>query len=84
MTAKIVEFRREGWRDPVAVLGALVERLKSGGEAPILVGSMVTYGEDGSLTTYAFGPQGDDLKALALLQLGQVRMTDSLLGAGDG
>lgn len=80
MTAKIVDFRREGWRDAVAVLKSLVARLESGEEAPILVGALVTYGEDGSLTTYAFGPQGDDLKALALLELGKVRMTDVLMG----
>lgn len=81
MTAKIVDFRREGWRDAIAVLRGLVERLESGEEAPILLGALVTYGEDGSLTTYAFGPQGDDLKALALLELGKVRITDVLMGA---
>lgn len=78
---KVVELRQqEEWRDAVATLKAIVERIESGDIPRIIVGALVLYDDDGGLSVFGMGPKGEDLAVLSMLELGKVQIIDSIMG----
>lgn len=78
--SKVVEFKREGWRDAIVTLENIVERLKSGELPEIVIGAMVIYDVNDDLEVFGFGKNAEALQVLAMLSLGQVRVQDAILG----
>lgn len=75
----VVEFKREGWRDTIATLKGLIERMESGEQPEVTIGVMVLYDVTGGLATFGFGPQSEDLQLIAMLELGKTQLLDAVL-----
>jgi len=78
MTAKVVEFKREGWRDVVSVLRKIADQLESGELEPCAIDVLALRSSSGTVEAFAFGPAADDLQALALFRLGEQKLVDVL------
>jgi len=76
---KVVEFKREDWRDPVRTLRKLADDLESGQFGTCKVGVLAMMNEAGEVKAFGFGPTADDLQALALFRLGEQKLIDVLL-----
>lgn len=83
MTAKLVEFKREGWRDAARTLRKIADDLESGEIAPCSTGVLSLRSDDGRVTVYGFGPKADDLQSLAMFRLGEQKLLDAMLGNTD-
>ena len=58
---KVVEFKREGWRDAVKTLRNIADQMEAGDLSPCEVGVLVMMGEDGGIDTFGMGGKGQDL-----------------------
>ena len=76
---KVVEFKREGWRDAAATLRKVAVQLESGELEPCAIGVLALRSPSGTVEAFAFGPAADDLQALALFRLGERKLVDVLL-----
>lgn len=65
---KVVEFKREGWRDAVKTLRNIADQMEAGDLSPCEVGVLVMMGEDGGIDTFGMGGKGEDLALLGLLR----------------
>ena len=76
---KVVEFKREDWRDPVRTPRKIADDLESGelGTCKVCVLAMLMDG--GEVKAFGFGPSVDDLQAIALYRLGEQKLIDVLL-----
>lgn len=79
MTVKVLEFKREGWRDPVLTLRKIADDLESGALGSCKVGVLAVMTESGEVKAFGFGPVADDLQSLALFRLGEQKLIDVLL-----
>lgn len=61
MTAKLVEFKREGWRDAAKTLRKIADDLESGEIALCATGALSMLSAHGRVTVYGFCPNGEDL-----------------------
>ena len=78
---KIVQLKREGWRDAAATLREIAGQLESGELSPCSVGVLAMMDESGQVDIFGFGHKGDDLQCLALFRLGEQRLIDGLLSS---
>ena len=65
-----IEAKREGWRDTVAALRAIADDLESGIEPECHDAVLITRSKDGEIRVFSFGQRMDDMRALAVLRLG--------------
>jgi hypothetical protein len=80
---KVVEFAREGWRDPVKTLRKIADQLEAGELPPCDVGVVSMIGSGGQVGVFGFGPKGDDLQCIAAMRLGEQRLIDTMLSTED-
>lgn len=78
---KVIEFKREGWRDAARTLRKIADDLESGELEPCSVGVLALRSGSGRVEAYGFGPMADDLQSLALFRLGEQKLIDVLLDA---
>lgn len=71
---KLIQFEREGWRDGVQALKAIVTQLESGEIAPVSIGALVMLGTDGQLEVFGFGPRAEPLELVGLLRYAEQRI----------
>lgn len=71
---KVVQLKREGWREAVQALKAIVEQLESGELPPIDVGALVTMSQDGQVEVFGIGPKAEALQVVGLLRYGEHRI----------
>tara|TARA_B100001750_G_C15369875_1_gene526714 strand:+ start:581 stop:835 length:255 start_codon:yes stop_codon:yes gene_type:complete len=76
---KVVEFKREGWRDTVKTLRSIADRIESGELARCDVGVFVMMGEDNAIDTFGMGSKGEDLALLGLLRCAEQVIIESTL-----
>lgn len=76
---KLLNFKREDWRDPVRTLRKIADELESGEFGACKVGVLAMLTESGSVEAFGFGPIADDLQSLALFRLGEQKLIDVLL-----
>ncbi len=79
MTVKILEFKREGWRDAVQTLRKIADDLESGEIHPCSAGVLAMRSEAGIVDAYGFGMKSDDMQSLALFRLGEQKLIDVIL-----
>jgi hypothetical protein len=84
MAAKLLEFKREGWRDTVRSLRKIADDLESGEREACSVGVIGMRTERGRIDVFGFGPMADDMQLLALFRLGEQKLIDVLLDGGEG
>jgi hypothetical protein len=80
MTVKVLEFKREDWRDPVRTLRKIANDLESGEFVACKVGVLAMMTEGGEVKAFGFGPVADDLQSLALFRQGEQKLIDVLIG----
>lgn len=83
MTVKVLEFKREGWRDAVSTLRKIADDLESGEREACSVGVIGMRTERGQIDVFGFGPMADDMQSLALFRLGEQKLIDVLLDIDD-
>jgi len=79
MSMKIVEFRREDWRDAAKTLRKIAENLDAGVHPECTVGALTLIGPKGEVTVFGLGPKCDDLQCLGAMRLGEQKLIDVLL-----
>ncbi|UVK96466.1 hypothetical protein [Pseudomonas sp. B21-048] len=79
MSMKIVEFKREGWRDAVSTLRKIADDLESGERGTCSVGVIGMRTESGRIDVFGFGPKADDMQSLALFRLGEQKLIEIIL-----
>ncbi|WP_313087148.1 hypothetical protein [Stutzerimonas nitrititolerans] len=80
---KVLEFKREDWREIPATLRLIADELDSGELPPCSVGTLALLAQGGEVMTFGFGQKGDDLQCLALLRLGEQKLVDAMLATDD-
>lgn len=80
---KIVEFKREDWRDPVRTLRKIADQMESGEIPACKVGVLAMLSDGGMVDAFGFGPAADDLQAVALFRLGEQKLIDVMLERGE-
>ncbi|ALI04396.1 hypothetical protein C1Y08_20630 [Pseudomonas sp. FW306-02-F02-AA] len=83
MTVKVLEFKREGWRDAVRSLRKIADDLESGRREACSVGVIGLRSERGGIDVFGFGPMANDMQSLALFRLGEQKLIDVLLEGGE-
>ncbi|MFJ4454395.1 hypothetical protein ACIP1G_10960 [Pseudomonas sp. NPDC089392] len=79
MTVKVLEFKREDWRDASKTLRKIADQMDSG-ELPVCsIGVMAMRDPSGQVELFAFGPVADDLQSLAMFRLAEQRLINVLL-----
>lgn len=73
MTAKLIDFKREGWRDAAKTLRKIADDLDAGVHPECTVGALTL-----------IGPKCDDLQCLGAMRLGEQKLIDVLLDGGEG
>lgn len=76
---KVLEFKREGWRDAIKTLRTIADQMESGEVPRCDVGILVTMGPDGEIDTYGMGGKGEDLALLGLLRCAEQVIIESTL-----
>lgn len=71
---KVIQLRREGWREAVQALKAIVDQVESGELPPIDVGVLVTMSQDGEVEVFGIGPKAEALQVVGLLRYGEHRI----------
>lgn len=71
MTVKLVELKREDWRDAAKTLRKIAEDLDAGVHPECTVGALTLMGLKGEVTVFGLGPKCDDLQCLGALRLGE-------------
>ncbi|HBN9691709.1 TPA: hypothetical protein L3916_004290 [Pseudomonas aeruginosa] len=80
---KIVEFRRENWRDASRTPSKIADQLDSN-ELPVCsIGVMAMRGPGGRVEVFAFGPVADARLSLALYRRAEQKLIDVLLDGGE-
>lgn len=76
---KVVEFKREGWRDAIKALRAIADQMESGEVPRCDVGVFMMKDEDGGFTACGMGTKGDDLALLGLVRCAEQILVRSAL-----
>ena len=84
MSMKIVELKREGWRDAAKTLRKIADDLDAGELPECTVGTLTLIGAKGEVTVFGLGPKCDDLQCLGAMRLGEQKLIDVLLDIGEG
>ena len=74
MTAKLVEFKREDWRDAAKTLRKIADNLDAGEHPECSVGVLTLIGPKGEVTVFGLGPKCDDLQCLGAMRPGEHSM----------
>ncbi|MEI7052188.1 hypothetical protein WCL09_17510 [Pseudomonas koreensis] len=61
MTAKLVEFKREGWRNAAKTMRKIADDLESGEIALCATGALSMRSAHGRVTIYGYWLNGEDL-----------------------
>lgn len=64
MSMKIVELKREGWRDAAKTLRKIADDLDAGEHPECAVGALTLIAPKGQVTVFGLGPKCDDLQCL--------------------
>ena len=56
MTVKVLEFKREGWRDAAKTLRKIADDLDAGEYPECTVGALTLIGAKGEVTVFGLGP----------------------------
>lgn len=75
---KVLEFKREGFRDTVKSLRSIADRIENGDLLSPDVCVVVCKGEGSALDVFALGPKSDDLQVLGTLELGKSFIVDHI------
>lgn len=81
---KVVQFKQDGYKDPIFALRHILGQLESGELEPCDIGVLVMMGREGAVESFGFGPKSDDLQTLGLLRLGEQLVIDSAFGPQEG
>ncbi|TFW42270.1 hypothetical protein E4T65_17225 [Pseudomonas fluorescens] len=84
MSMKIVELKREGWRDAAKTLRKIADDLDAGEHPECTVGAVTLIGANGEVTVFGLGPKCDDLQCLGAMRLGEQKLIDVLLDSSEG
>ncbi|WP_223553430.1 hypothetical protein [Pseudomonas sp. BF-R-01] len=84
MAAKLLEFKREDWRDAAKTLRKIAGDLDAGDHPACSVGVLTLIGPKGEVTVFGLGPKCDDLQCLGAMRLGEQKLIDVLLDGGEG
>lgn len=84
MSMKIVELKREGWRDAAKTLRKIADDLDAGEHPECTVGMLTIIGPRGEVTAFGLGPKCDDLQCLGAMRLDEQKLIDVLLDGGEG
>jgi hypothetical protein len=84
MAAKLLEFKREGWRDAVRTPRKIADDLESGEREACSVGVIGLRSESGRIEVFGFGPKADDMQSLALFRLGEQKLIEIILEDVEG
>ena len=84
MSMKIVELKREGWRDAAKTLRKIADDLDAGEHPECTVGALTIIGPKGEVTVFGLGPKRDDLQCLGAMRLGEQKQIDVLLDSAEG
>jgi hypothetical protein len=84
MAAKLLEFKREGWRDAVHTLRKIADDLESGEREACSVGVIGMRTGSGRIEVFGFGPMADDMQSLALFRLGEQKLIEIILEDVEG
>jgi len=76
---KIVELKREGWRDAAKTMRKIADDLDAGEHPECTVGALTMIGAKGEVTVFGLGPKCDDLQCLGAMRLGEQQLIDVLL-----
>lgn len=63
MTAKLIDFKREGWRDAAKTLRKIAEDLDAGVHPECTVGALTLLGPKGQVTVFGLGPSATTCNA---------------------
>lgn len=81
MSVKVVEFKREDWRDAAKTLRKIADDLDAGVHPDCSVGALALIGTKGEVTVFGLGPKCDDLQCLGAMRMGEQKLIDVLLDA---
>jgi hypothetical protein len=84
VTAKLIDFKREGWRDAAKTLRKIADDLDAGVHPECTVGALTIIGPKGQVTVFGVGPKCDDLQCLGAMRLGEQKLIDVLLDGDEG
>ncbi|MFJ2676808.1 hypothetical protein [Pseudomonas sivasensis] len=84
MTVKVLEFKREDWRDAAKTLRKIADDLDAGEHPECTVGALTLIGAKGEVTVFGLGPKCDDLQCLGAMRLGEQKLIDVLLENSEG
>ena len=70
MSMKIVELKREGWRDAAKTLRKIADDLDAGEHPECTVGALTLIGAKGGVTVFGLQPKCDDLQCLDAMRPG--------------
>lgn len=76
---KVVEFSREGWRDPVKTLRKIADELEAGEYGICKVGVLGMLTDSGEVEVFGFGADAEQLQSIAVLRLSEQKLIDTLL-----
>lgn len=84
MTAKLIHFKREGWRDAAKTLRKIADDLDAGVHPECMVGALTLIRLKGQATVLWLGPECDGLRRLGSVLLGEQKLIDVLLDGSEG
>lgn len=84
MAAKLLEFKREDWRDAARTLRKIADDLELGEREACSVGVIGMRTESGRIDVFGFGPMADDMQLLALFRLGEQKLIEIILEDVEG
>ncbi|KMN20288.1 hypothetical protein [Pseudomonas weihenstephanensis] len=84
MSMKIVEFKREGWRNAAKTLRKIADDLDAGEHPECTVGALTLIGAKGEVTVFGLGSKCDDLQCLGAMRLDEQKLIDVLLESAEG
>ncbi|WP_312537693.1 hypothetical protein [Stutzerimonas nitrititolerans] len=76
---KVVEFKREDWRETADTLRRIADELDSGDLPPCSLATLTLMSDTGDISIFGIGPRSDELQCLAVFRLGEQKMVDVLL-----
>lgn len=81
---KVVEFKREDWRDIPLTLRTIAAEIEAGDFGKVQVASLVLLDDSSRPHVFGAGLQAGELQVIAALTLGQHELARIMTGDGDG
>lgn len=84
MIIKVLEFRREDWRDAAKTLRKIADDLDAAEHPECTVGALTLIGAKAEVSVFGLGPKCDDLQGLGAMRLGEQKLIDVLRDGSEG